>query len=59
MNGEILETSAVKSYEFLQNIQHLSSTGQKLHQEIFQRCQIKNVHKFSRFASIKPFFNRL
>ncbi|QEH18081.1 D-2-hydroxyglutarate dehydrogenase YdiJ [Histophilus somni] len=41
MNGEILETSAVKSDELLQNIQHLSSTGQKLHQEIFQRCQQK------------------
>lgn len=55
MNGEILETSAVKSDELLQNIQHLSSTGQKLHQEIFQRCQQKRLQILTDLPQLNRF----
>ncbi|STO53833.1 FAD linked oxidase domain-containing protein [Canicola haemoglobinophilus] len=67
MNGEILETSAVKSEGFSQNIQHLSATSQKLHQEVFQRCQqkrsqiINDLPQLNRFLTgydLKNVFNK-
>ncbi|MDE3995341.1 FAD-binding oxidoreductase [Glaesserella parasuis] len=41
MNGDILETQAVKTDDFFANVDQLNLTanGKKLHSEIFQRCQ--------------------
>ncbi|MDE3943684.1 FAD-binding oxidoreductase [Glaesserella parasuis] len=41
MNGDILETQAVKTDNFFANVDQLNLTanGKKLHSEIFQRCQ--------------------
>ncbi|MGQ0287200.1 D-2-hydroxyglutarate dehydrogenase YdiJ [Pasteurellaceae bacterium 22721_9_1] len=42
INGEILDTSAVKTVQFLQNLpDNLSAHGRQLHEEIFNRCQQK------------------
>lgn len=45
MNGEILDTSAVKSEDILHHLDELplSHTAKTLHQAIFQRCQEKRA----------------
>ena len=42
MNGEILDTSAVKSDDVLENYP-LAENGKTLHQTIFQRCKEKRA----------------
>ncbi|MBN6063493.1 D-2-hydroxyglutarate dehydrogenase YdiJ [Aggregatibacter actinomycetemcomitans] len=68
MNGEILDTSAVKSDDVFHTIEesHLSAGGKKIHQEIFQRCKenreqiIHDLPQLNRFLTgydLKNVFN--
>ncbi|MCT8588861.1 FAD-binding oxidoreductase [Glaesserella parasuis] len=68
MNGDILETQAVKTDNFFANVDQLNLTanGKKLHSEIFQRCQalrptvLKELPQLSRFLTgydLKNVFN--
>ncbi|MCT8651665.1 FAD-binding oxidoreductase [Glaesserella parasuis] len=68
MNGDILETQAVKTDDFFANVDQLNLTanGKKLHSEIFQRCQalrptvLKELPQLSRFLTgydLKNVFN--
>lgn len=68
MNGDILETQAVRSDDFSANLDQLNLTanGKKLHNEIFQRCQalrptvLKELPQLNRFLTgydLKNVFN--
>lgn len=68
MNGDILETQAVKTDNFFANVDQLNLTanGKKLHSEIFQRCQalrptvLKELPQLNRFLTgydLKNVFN--
>ncbi|MWP97950.1 FAD-binding oxidoreductase [Glaesserella parasuis] len=68
MNGDILETQAVKTDGFFANVDQLNLTanGKKLHSEIFQRCQalrptvLKELPQLNRFLTgydLKNVFN--
>lgn len=68
MNGDILETQAVKTDDFSANLEKLNLTanGKKLHSEIFQRCQalrptvLKELPQLNRFLTgydLKNVFN--
>ncbi|MCT8546958.1 FAD-binding oxidoreductase [Glaesserella parasuis] len=68
MNGDILETQAVKIDDFFANVDQLNLTanGKKLHSEIFQRCQalrptvLKELPQLNRFLTgydLKNVFN--
>ncbi|MDE3970663.1 FAD-binding oxidoreductase [Glaesserella parasuis] len=68
MNGDILETQAVKTDNFFANVDQLNLTanGKKLHSEIFQRCQalrptvLKELPQRNRFLTgydLKNVFN--
>ncbi|MCT8656882.1 FAD-binding oxidoreductase [Glaesserella parasuis] len=68
MNGDILETQAVKTDNFFANVDQLNLTanGKKLHSEIFQRCQalrptvLKELPQLDRFLTgydLKNVFN--
>ncbi|MCU1100693.1 FAD-binding oxidoreductase [Glaesserella parasuis] len=68
MNGDILETQAVKTDNFFANVDQLNLTanGKKLHSEIFQRCQalrptvLKELPQLTRFLTgydLKNVFN--
>ncbi|MDE3932242.1 FAD-binding oxidoreductase [Glaesserella parasuis] len=68
MNGDILETQAVKTDNFFANVDQLNLTanGKKLHSEIFQRCQalrptvLKELPQLIRFLTgydLKNVFN--
>ncbi|MDE3992993.1 FAD-binding oxidoreductase [Glaesserella parasuis] len=68
MNGDILETQAVKTDNFFANVDQLNLTanGKKLHSEIFQRCQalrptvLKELPQLMRFLTgydLKNVFN--
>ena len=68
MNGDILETQAVKTDDFSANLDQLNLTanGKKLHSEIFQRCQalrptvLKELPQLNRFLTgydLKNVFN--
>ncbi|MDE3934449.1 FAD-binding oxidoreductase [Glaesserella parasuis] len=68
MNGDILETQAVKTDNFFANVDQLNLTanGKKLHSEIFQRCQalrptvLKELPQLYRFLTgydLKNVFN--
>ncbi|WP_373767204.1 FAD-binding and (Fe-S)-binding domain-containing protein [Glaesserella sp.] len=68
MNGDILETQAVRSDDFFANLDQLNLTanGKKLHSEIFQRCQalrptvLKELPQLNRFLTgydLKNVFN--
>ena len=66
MNGEILDTSAVKSNDVLENYP-LSENGKALHQTIFQRCKekrasiIQDLPQLNRFLTgydLKNVFNK-
>lgn len=68
MNGDILETQAVKTDNFFANVDQLNLTanGKKLHSEIFQRCQVlrptvlKELPQLNRFLTgydLKNVFN--
>ncbi|MDE3963628.1 FAD-binding oxidoreductase [Glaesserella parasuis] len=68
MNGDILETQAVKTDDFFANVDQLNLTanGKKLHSEIFQRCQalrptvLKELPQLTRFLTgydLKNVFN--
>ncbi|MCT8691912.1 FAD-binding oxidoreductase [Glaesserella parasuis] len=68
MNGDILETQAVKTDNFFANVDQLNLTanGKKLHSEIFQRCQalrptvLKELPQPNRFLTgydLKNVFN--
>ncbi|OOF59855.1 D-2-hydroxyglutarate dehydrogenase YdiJ [Rodentibacter myodis] len=68
MNGEILDTSAVKSQDVLENIDvlGLSDSSKRLHQEIAQRCKqnratiINDLPQLNRFLTgydLKNVFN--
>ncbi|MGY4677263.1 D-2-hydroxyglutarate dehydrogenase YdiJ [Pasteurella sp. P03HT] len=68
MNGEILETRAIKTDHFVDNLaqQKLSKTAQHLHQDIFQRCKaqreniIRDLPQLNRFLTgydLKNVFN--
>ncbi|MFD1806440.1 FAD-binding and (Fe-S)-binding domain-containing protein [Pasteurella oralis] len=69
MNGEILDTSAVKTDGFLENLaqRHLSKTAYQLHQEVFQRCKekrnkiLQDLPQLNRFLTgydLKNVFNQ-
>ncbi|MGC6377777.1 FAD-binding and (Fe-S)-binding domain-containing protein [Bisgaard Taxon 45] len=69
MNGEILDTCAIKTEGFADNLvkSHLSKNNQSLHQEIFQRCQqkrqqiIQDLPQLNRFITgydLKNVFNQ-
>ncbi|AKD39609.1 D-2-hydroxyglutarate dehydrogenase YdiJ [Pasteurella multocida] len=57
MNGEILETGAIKTEEFADNLvqSHLSKSHQYLHQEIFQRCQQKRAQILNDLPQLNRF----
>lgn len=57
MNGEILETGALKTEEFADNLaqSHLSKSHQYLHQEIFQRCQQKRAQILNDLPQLNRF----
>ncbi|MGX2974052.1 D-2-hydroxyglutarate dehydrogenase YdiJ [Ursidibacter arcticus] len=68
MNGEILDTQAVRSDNFSANLAELSlsENGKKIHQEIFQRCKtlrpvvLKELPQLNRFLTgydLKNVFN--
>ncbi|MCT8577980.1 FAD-binding oxidoreductase [Glaesserella parasuis] len=68
MNGDILETQAVKTDNFFANVDQLNLTanGKKLHSEIFQRCQalrptvlkeLPQLHRFLTGYDLKNVFN--
>ena len=66
MNGEILDTSAVKSDDILENYP-LAENGKTLHQTIFQRCKekrasiIQDLPQLNRFLTgydLKNVFNK-
>ncbi|MCT8776317.1 FAD-binding oxidoreductase [Glaesserella parasuis] len=68
MNGDILETQAVKTDDFFANVDQLNLTanGKKLHSEIFQCCQalrptvLKELPQLNRFLTgydLKNVFN--
>ncbi len=68
MNGDILETQAVKTDDFSANLEKLNLTanGKKLHSEIFERCQalrptvLKELPQLNRFLTgydLKNVFN--
>ncbi|MCK3658874.1 hypothetical protein A4G18_09190 [Pasteurellaceae bacterium Pebbles2] len=66
MNGEILDTSAVKTDGFSENLQNLTAVGRTLHQEIFTRCAekrsqiIQDLPQLNRFLTgydLKNVFN--
>ncbi|MFW9318046.1 FAD-binding and (Fe-S)-binding domain-containing protein [Glaesserella parasuis] len=68
MNGDILETQAVKTDDFFANVDQLNLTanGKKLHSAIFQRCQalrptvLKELPQLNRFLTgydLKNVFN--
>lgn len=68
MNGEILETQAVKTDDFFANIEplNLTSHGKTLHAEIFNRCRelrptvLKDLPQLNRFLTgydLKNVFN--
>ncbi|MBF1227303.1 MAG: hypothetical protein HXM24_08440, partial [Haemophilus parainfluenzae] len=66
MNGEILDTSAVKSNDVLENYP-LAENGKTLHQTIFQRCKekrasiIQDLPQLNRFLTgydLKNVFNK-
>ena len=68
MNGEILDTQAVRSDNFSANLAKLplSENGKKIHQEIFQRCKtlrpvvLKELPQLNRFLTgydLKNVFN--
>ncbi|MCT8629299.1 FAD-binding oxidoreductase [Glaesserella parasuis] len=68
MNGDILETQAVKTDDFFANVDQLNLTanGKKLHSEIFQRCQalrptvlkeLPQLHRFLTGYDLKNVFN--
>ncbi|MBF1241142.1 MAG: FAD-binding oxidoreductase, partial [Haemophilus parainfluenzae] len=66
MNGEILDTSAVKSDDVLENYP-LAENGKTLHQTIFQRCKekrasiIQDLPQLNRFLTgydLKNVFNK-
>ena len=66
MNGEILDTSAVKSDDILENYP-LAENGKTLHQTIFQRCKekrasiIQDLPQLNRFLTgydLKNVFNQ-
>ncbi|TDQ57159.1 FAD/FMN-containing dehydrogenase [Mesocricetibacter intestinalis] len=68
INGEILDTKAIKTEGFNQNLQSLSltTTGRRLHHEIFQRCKekrqqiIQDLPQLNRFLTgydLKNLFN--
>ena len=68
MNGDILETQAVKTDDFFANLEKLNLTanGKKLHSEIFERCQalrptvLKELPQLNRFLTgydLKNVFN--
>ena len=66
MNGEILDTSAVKSEDVLENYP-LAENGKALHQTIFQRCKekrtsiIQDLPQLNRFLTgydLKNVFNK-
>ncbi|MBV6541028.1 FAD-binding oxidoreductase [Ursidibacter maritimus] len=68
MNGEILDTQAVRSENFSANIAELplSENGKHIHQEIFQRCKtlrptvLKELPQLNRFLTgydLKNVFN--
>ena len=58
MNGEILDTSAVKSDDVLENYP-LAENGKTLHQTIFQRCKEKARLNHSRFTTTQSLSHRL
>lgn len=56
MSGEILETTAVKSEGFLQNLpDHFSAQARHLHQQIFTRCQQKRNSILSDLPQLNRF----
>ena len=68
VNGEILETQAVKTANFSANLEQLplSSLGKKLHNEVFERCKtlrptvLKELPQLNRFITgydLKNVFN--
>ncbi|WP_150539414.1 D-2-hydroxyglutarate dehydrogenase YdiJ [Actinobacillus vicugnae] len=68
MNGEILETQAVKSDHFFAEIErlNLTATGKQLHQEIFDRCrtlrptvlaELPQLNRFLTGYDLKNVFN--
>ena len=54
MNGEILDTSAVKSDDVLENYP-LAENGKTLHQTIFQRCKEKAPQSFKIYHNLIAF----
>lgn len=69
INGDILDTSAVKSEAFFDHLEQteLSAQGKKLHREIFTRCKekrtqiIRDLPQLNRFLTgydLKNVFNR-
>ncbi|MCT8643159.1 FAD-binding oxidoreductase [Glaesserella parasuis] len=57
MNGDILETQAVKTDNFFANVDQLNLTanGKKLHSEIFQRCQALRPTVLKELPQLNPF----
>ncbi|MCT8581468.1 FAD-binding oxidoreductase [Glaesserella parasuis] len=57
MNGDILETQAVKTDNFFANVDQLNLTanGKKLHSEIFQRCQALRPSVLTELPPLKRF----
>lgn len=69
INGEVLETQAVKTDDFFANLAQLplSSLGKKLHSEVFERCKalrptvLKELPQLNRFLTgydLKNVFNK-
>ncbi|MFA9500843.1 FAD-binding and (Fe-S)-binding domain-containing protein [Mannheimia sp. E30BD] len=68
INGDILETQAVKSDDFFANVEHLnlSALGKTLHREIFSRCktlrptilsELPQLNRFITGYDLKNVFN--
>lgn len=68
INGEILETQAVKTDNFFANLEHfnLSPLGKQLHQEVFSRCrevrpqvltELPQLNRFITGYDLKNVFN--
>ncbi|QLD34173.1 FAD-binding and (Fe-S)-binding domain-containing protein [Mannheimia varigena] len=57
INGEILETQAVKSDDFFANIEklNLSELGKTLHREVFSRCQALRPTVLSELPQLNRF----
>ncbi|MCR4941727.1 MAG: FAD-binding oxidoreductase [Campylobacter sp.] len=67
LNGEILETSAIKTENFDENLSNLSPTAKKLHKEIYELCSqnrdqiindLPNLNRFLTGYDLKNVFNK-